>query len=106
MKMFGFEVKGVQTLYCKCPSCGKQAHLVFVPEPKNTPIPIQKEVYDELKKAGMHDVTTIAGYLDLHFVCMNCIKVLKYCEETKQGCLLGDSLKEMLKDELTLKEKH
>lgn len=91
MKIFGFEVIGLQSLGVKCPKCGSNiANIVFAPSEKNTPIPFPTEIREGLDELGVTDYLSLPNCDDLHFHCMKCMTIGRHCEEFNKDCKIRE----------------
>lgn len=87
MRMFGFKLSNVvQSLVVECPSCHRNAHLLFRPCEKDMPIPLYG--VKEAEKI-VADITTMPKAEDTHFHCLSCWKSVKLCEVFKRKCLIN-----------------
>lgn len=100
MKLFGFEIVGLQVLAVKCPKCGyDHAQIVFAPSEKNTPIPFEKEMREAIKETKLEDFLSLPKCDDLHFHCMGCWIRLSHCEKFGKKCKIIRNNKIVVKGE-------
>jgi hypothetical protein len=88
MKLFGFEVSGIQVIYVKCPKCGSpSASITFAPSEKNVSLSLLNlDVTRILTEMKLMDYFQLPSSDDVHFLCMHCMSAMKQCEQFKKEC--------------------
>lgn len=96
MRIFGFELKGLQSLTAQCPNCDGTVTMVFMPSEKGTPIKIPTSLESILKTFMKGSLPNYNGpllmlpkYDDLHVRCIFCKTEIKHCEMNNEPCLIG-----------------
>lgn len=87
MKLFGFELVGLQTMAVKCPRGDHTAEIIFKPSDVDSVLS-PKESVALTGEAGelIHPPLELLRCNDLHFLCMKCGVSFHTCEKTKQPC--------------------
>lgn len=88
MKLFGFELRRIQTLYVTCSRGDHSARILFAPSEKGNPIPFSPRIKDLLKELGID--LELPKCDDLHFLCMKCMVSMKHCEKFNKECKINE----------------
>lgn len=88
MKIFSFELIGLQVLWVECPKCKNVAQIIVAPSDENLIAPVQSEIREELEKADMLSILYLPKCDDLHFFCMKCGVSAQHCDKFKRKCLI------------------